>query len=336
MNNPPLRQRPLGNSGRTVSAIGLGCWGMSGSYGAADEQESAATLHHALDVGINFLDTADCYGDGHNESLLGRTLRQRRNEFVLATKTGFVSHTNEQGQTATRVNGQPERIAAACDASLQRLRTDYIDLYYLHRVDPTVPIEDSVGALAELVTAGKVRWLGLCEASAATLRRACSVHPITAVQSEYSLWTRDVESGVLPACRQAGLSLVPFSPLGRGFLTGSLRRPQQLGQDDWRATNPRFSSDNWQRNSDLLKPLQDLAARRGCTPAQMALAWLLSRDKRIIPIPGTKRRAHLDQNLQACELELSPEEEAQLDTTFHPTAAAGQRYSDDFMRWLDR
>ncbi len=326
--------RRLGQTDVYISAIGLGCWGMSGAYGPADEQEAAATLHHALDRGINFLDTADVYGEGHNESLLGRVLAPRRGEFVLATKTGFVAATGRS--SAVGVDLTPARIQRACEASLQRLQTEVIDLYYLHRVDPCVPIEESVGAVARLIEQGKVRFLGLCEASVRSLRRATAIHPLTAVQSEYSLWTRDIEHEVLPFCQQQGVSVVPFSPLGRGFLTGQVQQTSDLQDQDWRATNPRFSADNLPENLRLLRPLETIALSRRCTGAQIALAWVLARSAQVVPIPGTKQRRHLDENLQAIEWQLTESELQQLDAAFPLGAATGARYTADFARWLDR
>jgi aryl-alcohol dehydrogenase-like predicted oxidoreductase len=331
-----MQRRNLGRSGISVSAIGLGCWGMSGSYGPADEAESVATLHHALDLGITLLDTADSYGDGHNEALLGRTLKDRRQEFVLASKTGWVKRPGPDGKAVIGVDGRPERIRSACEASLARLRTDVIDLYYLHRVDPDVPVEESVGGLAELVAAGKVRFLGLSEVSEATLRRAHAVHPITALQSEYSLWTREPETTVMPACRALGIAFVPFSPLGRGFLTGSVKGRGEIAPGDWRANNPRFAEENLGRNQALLRPLEEVAQVHGTRPAQVALAWVLSRGEDVIPIPGMKRRAHLDENVAALDLELTPEELARLDTAFPPGAAAGERYTPEVARWAGR
>ncbi len=259
-----MKQRELGESGINVSAIGLGCWGMSGSYGPADEAESVATLHHALDLGLNFIDTADSYGDnGHNESLIGRSLAGRRREYILATKTGVVRRPGPDGTTVVEIDGRPERLRRACEASLARLQTDVIDLYYLHRADPNVPIEDSVGALAELIAAGKVRSLGLSEVSEATLRRAHAVHPIAALQSEYSLWTREPEATVMPACRALGIAFVPFSPLGRGFLTGAVTGRDRFSERDWRANNPRFTEENLARNLALLQPLEAMAQAHG-------------------------------------------------------------------------
>ncbi len=276
-----MKRRSVGVSGINVSAIGLGCWEMSGSYGPADEAESVATLNHALDLGVSLIDTADSYGeDGHNESLIGRTLKGRRHEFVLATKTGWVKRAGPDGTTTVGVDGRPERIRSACEASLTRLRTDVIDLYYLHRVDPDVPVEESVGAMAELVAAGKVRFLGLSEVSGATLRKAHAVHPITTLQSEYSLWTREPEATVMAACRQLGIAFVPFSPLGRGFLTGAVTGKEAIAPGDWRANNPRFTEESIARNRALLRPLEEIAQAHGRTPAQVALAWVLSRGSR--------------------------------------------------------
>jgi aryl-alcohol dehydrogenase-like predicted oxidoreductase len=311
---------------------------MSGAYGEADEAEAAATLNHALDLGVNLLDTADSYGKGgHNESLIGRTLKGRRREFLLATKTGWVERIGYDGTTILGVDGRPERIKQACEASLVRLQSDVIDLYYLHRVDPNVPIEESVGAMSELVTQGKIRFVGLSEVQSATLRRAHAVHPVTALQSEYSLWTRDVESSVLPACKELGISLIPFSPLGRGFLTATLSNdPSQFAPEDWRAGNPRFSAENLARNRDLLAALTAIAETRGRSPAQIALAWVLSRGDRVIPIPGSKRRSHLDENVKAVEIELQPNEISTLDAAFPPGAAAGDRYLPEHARWVER
>jgi aryl-alcohol dehydrogenase-like predicted oxidoreductase len=332
-----MKRRALGRSGMDVSAIGLGCWGMSGSYGPADELEAEATVRHALDVGVDFIDTADSYGeDGHNESLVGRALAGRRDEYVLATKTGWVKRAGPDGKAAVGVDGRPDRIRSACEASLARLRIDVIDLYYLHRVDPDVPVEESVGAMAELVASGKVRFLGLSEVSEATLRRAHAVHPITALQSEYSLWTREPEATVMPACEELGIAFVPFSPLGRGFLTGAVTGRELLAPDDWRANNPRFTEDNLARNAALLRPLEEIAGARDKTPAQVALAWVLSRGERVIPIPGMKRRSHLDENMMAAEIELSPEELVRLDAAFTPGVAAGERYTPEVARWAGR
>lgn len=332
-----MKRRELGRSGIEVSAIGLGCWGMSGSYGPADEAESVATLHHALDRGVALIDTADSYGDdGHNESLIGRALEGRRHEAVLATKTGFVRRAGPEGTTVVEVDGRPDRIRSACEASLARLQTDVIDLYYLHRADPDVPIEESVGAMADLVAAGMVRAIGLSEVSEATLRRAHAVHPIAALQSEYSLWTREPEATVMPACRELGIAFVPFSPLGRGFLTGTLADARRLSQGDWRATNARFAGENLDRNLALLRPLEEVARSQGARPSQVALAWVLSRGEQVVPIPGMKRRGHLDENVAAADIELTPEGLARLDAAFPVGAAAGDRYNPEQARWLGR
>jgi aryl-alcohol dehydrogenase-like predicted oxidoreductase len=332
-----MKRRSLGTNGVQVSAIGLGCWGMSGSYGPADEGESVATMHHALDLGVNLIDTADSYGeDGHNETLIGRSLAGRRHEFVLATKTGWVKRAGPDGTTTVGVVGRPGRIRSACEASLDRLKTDVIDLYYLHRVDPDVPVEESVGAMAELVAAGKVRFLGLSEVSEATLRRAHSVQPITALQSEYSLWTREPEPTVMPTCRELGIAFVPFSPLGRGFLTGAVTGREGIAAGDWRENNPRFTEESIARNRALLRPLEEVALVHGARTAQVALAWVLSRGEQVIPIPGMKRRAHLDENVAAVDITLMPEELARLDAAFPPGAAAGDRYTPEVARWAGR
>jgi aryl-alcohol dehydrogenase-like predicted oxidoreductase len=332
-----VRRRELGRSGINVSTIGLGCWGMSGSYGPADEAESVATLRHALDLGVDFIDTADSYGDdGHNESLIGRALAARRREFVLASKTGWVKRPGPDGKEVAGVDGRPGSIRSACEASLARLRTGVIDLYCLHRVDPDVPVEESVGAMGELVVAGKVRALGLSEVSEATLRRAQSVHPITALQSEYSLWTREPEATVMPACRELGIVFVPFSPLGRGFLTGAVTGRGGIAPGDWRANNPRFAEENIARNLALLGTLEEIAREHGKTLAQVALAWVLSRGEDVIPIPGMKRQGHLAENVAAVEIELSPDNLATLEAAFPPGAAAGERYTPEVARWAGR
>lgn len=330
-----MLKKRLGSSSLSVSAIGLGCWGMSGCYGAADEAEAEATLFHALDRGINFFDTADSYGGGHNESLIGRVLRDRRDEIVLATKTGFIDRVGPDGTKTTSIDGRPSRIHAACDASLARLQTDRIDLYYLHRRDPNMPIEESVGAMAELVAAGKVRTIGLSEVGVVTLRRAHAVYPIVALQSEYSLWTRDVEVEILPACAQMNIAFVPFSPLGRGFLSGLPGR-DSIGASDFRAKNPRFSSENWDHNARLVGSIAAITDRYGCTNSQVALAWLLSRGEHVIPIPGTKRRNHLDENIAALDVQLTSDDLSDLEAAFPTGAAAGSRYNPDLARWIDR
>ncbi len=316
-----------------VSAIGLGCMGMSQAYGKADAAESERTLHRALDIGVTFLDTANAYGLGHNESLLGRVLKSRRGEMQLATKFGiFVDENGRRG-----INGRPEQVAERCNESLDRLQTDVIDLYYLHRLDPEVPIEDTVGAMAELVSAGKVRYLGLSEVSAATLRRAHAVHPITAVQSEYSLWTRDPETHVLPACRELGVGFVPFSPLGRAILTGAITSADDFaGERDMRGSMPRFQGENLASNLALVSEFAKLAETRGCTRGQLALAWLLAQGDYIAPIPGTKRVKYLEENAAAADITLTADELAAIDALFAPENVAGERYAPAGMRSLDR
>jgi aryl-alcohol dehydrogenase-like predicted oxidoreductase len=316
-----------------VSVIGLGCMGMSQAYGEADPAESERTLHRALDIGVNFLDTANAYGLGHNEKLIGRVLKDRRHEMILATKFGiFVDAEGNRG-----INGHPDQVAARCDESLERLQTDVIDLYYLHRLDPDVPIEDTVGAMAKLVEAGKVRYLGLSEVSATTLRRAHAVHPVTAVQSEYSLWTRDPESHVLPACRELGVGFVPFSPLGRAILTGAITDADSItAERDMRSTMPRFQGDNLTRNLALVASFGEIAESMGRTRGQLALAWLLAQGDDVAPIPGTKRTTYLEENAASAEIELAGSELRQIDELFSPENIAGDRYAPAGMRSLDR
>jgi len=315
-----------------VSVLGLGCMGMSQSYGEADPRESERTLHRALDLGITFLDTANIYGLGRNEELLGRVLPARRHEFVLASKFGIVRHADG----SRGVDGRPEQVAARCEESLARLGTDYLDLYYLHRLDPRVPIEDTVGAMADLVRAGKVRCIGLSEVSSKTLRRAHAVHPITAVQSEYSLWTRDPESHVLPACRELDIGFVPFSPLGRAMLTGRVNEPDAFPKTDLRHDMPRFLGENFRANRALVAELEAFAAARGHTAAQVSLAWLLAKGAGIAPIPGTKRVTFLEEDIAAAAITLDAGEVATLDTLFAPTRIAGHRYPPALEQSIDR
>jgi aryl-alcohol dehydrogenase-like predicted oxidoreductase len=327
-----MKTRGLGTSGLRVSAIGLGCMGMSQSYGAVDDEESTRTIHRALDLGITFLDTADAYGKGANETLVGRAIKSRRREVVLATKFGLIPGPSGP---ATDVDARPERVKAACEASLGRLGVDVIDLYYAHRVDPKVPIEATVGAMAELVREGKVRFLGLSEAGPDTLRRAYRTHPIAALQSEYSLWSRVPERAVLPACRELGIGFVPFSPLGRGFLSGSVKGLEQLAANDVRRGLPRFQDENLQHNVGLLERLEEMALAKGCSAPQLALAWLLAKGPDIVPIPGTKRRRYLEENAAASEIALTAEDVAALDRAFPPGSAAGERYPPASMTLLE-
>ncbi len=330
--DPRIPHRRLG--GLEVSAIGLGCMGMSDFYGPADDTASLKVLHHAVDIGVNFLDTADMYGiNGGNERLLARLLRERRDEVVLATKFGNVRAADG---AFLGIDGRPEYVHRACDASLARLGVEHIDLYYQHRVDPQVAIEETVGAMAELVAAGKVRHLGLSEAAGASVRRAAAVHPIAALQSEYSLWTRDIENDALPACRELGIGLVAYSPLGRGFLTGAIRTPDQLDASDWRRQNPRFRDENLEVNLHLLAAITELARAHTCTPAQLALAWLLQQGSDIVPIPGTRRIERLDENVAATNIALDAGDLARIDALLRAHPVAGNRYPDANMAALNR
>ena len=327
-----MTTRELGRSGLRVSAQGLGCMGMSEFYGAADDAESIETIHSALDLGIDFLDTADMYGVGRNEELVGRAIAGRRESVVLATKFGNV-RTPDGGFAG--VNGRPEYVRAACDASLKRLNIDVIDLYYQHRVDPETPIEETVGAMAELVQAGKVRFLGLSEAAPATIRRAAKVHPIAALQTEYSLFSRDPEDEILPTCRELGIGFVAYSPLGRGFLTGQIKSPDDFAQDDFRRMSPRFQGENFDLNLRLVARIEELARRKGVTPSQLALAWVMAQGEDIVPIPGTKRRRYLESNAAASAVALSPAELAEIDDAAPQGAAAGHRYPERSVRFLN-
>lgn len=327
--------RKLGQVGPEVFPLGLGCMGMSEFYGAHDDAESIRTIHHAIDKGINFIDTADMYGPHTNEELVGRALAGRREKVVLATKFGMVR--DPSNAKARGTNGRPEYVRAACDASLKRLGVDHIDLYYQHRVDPDTPIEETVGAMSELVKAGKVRWIGLSEAGTGTIERAHAVHPVTALQTEYSLWTRDVdENGILATCERLGIGFVPYSPLGRGFLTGAIRTPDDFEANDYRRSNPRFQGENFARNLELVDAVRDLATAKGCTPAQLALAWVLARGEHVVPIPGTRRIANLDDNLGALSVALSTRDLADIDAVFPLGAAAGTRYAEPMMQLVSR
>jgi len=323
-----MEQRSLGKSGLKVSALGLGCMGMSEFYGPADEAESRATVEMAVDRGISFLDTADFYGAGKNEELLSDILRRRRKEIVLATKFGIVRDPAAPNDaTRRRLDGTPEYVRRACEASLRRLQVEVIDLYYLHRVDPSTPIEETVGAMARLVGEGKVRALGLSEATGEIIRRAAAVHPIAALQSEYSLWTRDPEDGPLAACRELGIGLVAYSPLGRGFLTGQIRTPADFAEDDFRRNNPRFQGENFRKNLVLVEKVGELARRKGCTPGQLALAWVMAQGNDVVPIPGTKRRKYLEENLGALEVRLTAADLAGVEAAFPRDAVSGARYA---------
>ena len=326
-------RRRLGSQGLEVSAQGLGCMGMTHAYGKGDEQSGLETIHRALELGITLLDTAEVYGPHTNEQLVGRAIAGRRDEFEIATKFGFAIDPDRPSDRAT--DGRPENVRRACEGSLERLGTDHIDLFYQHRVDPDVPIEETVGAMAELIEQGKVRYLGLSEASAETIRRAHATHPLTAVQSEYSLWTRDVEDDVLGTLRELGIGLVAYSPLGRGFLTGQIRSMADLPEDDWRRTNPRFQEHALQENLELADRVTEIAERRGITPAQLALAWVMAKGEDIVPIPGTKSPRRLEENAAAAEIKLSAQDVEELDNAISPEAVRGDRYPEGMMALLN-
>jgi aryl-alcohol dehydrogenase-like predicted oxidoreductase len=328
-----MEKRILGKEGLEVSALGLGCMGMSEFYGDTDDKESTAVIHRALELGINFLDTSDMYGPYKNEELVGKAIKDRRDKVVLATKFG-IQRTSDP--MVRKINGRPEYVKSSCEGSLKRLNIDHIDLYYLHRVDPDTPIEDTVGAMSELVQAGKVRYIGLSEANAYTIRRANKIHPISALQSEYSLWTRDIEDEVIPTIRELGIGLVPYSPLGRGFLTGQIKSVNNLAQNDFRRNNPRFMGENLKKNLNLLKKLEEIAKLKRCTPGQLALAWVLSHGKDIAPIPGTKRIKYLEENVGALNVTLTDEEISEIDKAFPKGAASGSRYPEAAMKNVNR
>ncbi len=320
-----MQQRKLGNQGLTVSELGLGCMGMSEFYGKGDESESIATIHRALELGVTFLDTADMYGRGENEELVGSAIAQHREQVVIATKFGIQ---RGEDNSFRGISGSPEYVCSACEASLKRLNIDYIDLYYQHRVDPKVPIEDTVGAMAELVQQGKVRYIGLSEASAATIRRAAKVHPISALQSEYSLWSRDIEDEIIPTIQELGIGLVAYSPLGRGFLSGTITKMDDLAADDYRRNSPRFQGENFDKNLQLVERVKEVAISKGVTPGQLTLAWLLAKSDEIVPIPGTKRRTYLEENVATTEIKLTEGELQSLEEVAPKNSVMGDRYSD--------